>query len=191
MSTLSYDFPEFAIGAVAARPPVLPPVTIRSCREPPDPAEFPCRDSRDHPDADTIAEACAAPQSASWRLPDPSLRYEGDADPAGVRILKAEGDAMAPELQPGHGLVHRMANARNIGTASINCLEALTDSSFLRMVSIRALVVLPLPPKARGSESLARGASFRTDPTPTMIQMDGGPCSCSWRRAKPDFRPVC
>ena len=50
---------------------------------------------------------------------------------------------MAPELQPGHGLVHRMANAPNIGTASINCLEALTDSSFLRMVSIRAPVVHP------------------------------------------------
>ena len=56
-------------------------------------------------DADTIAEAYAAPQSAPWRLPEPFLLYEGDADPAGVRILKAEGNTMAPELQPGDRLV--------------------------------------------------------------------------------------
>ena len=56
-------------------------------------------------DAGTIAEAYAAPQSAPWRLPEPFLLYEGDADPAGVRILKAEGNAMAPELQPGDRIV--------------------------------------------------------------------------------------
>ena len=56
-------------------------------------------------DASTIAEAYAAPESALWRLPEPFLLYEGDADPAGVRILKAEDDAMAPELQPGDRIV--------------------------------------------------------------------------------------
>ena len=56
-------------------------------------------------DADSTAEAYAAPQSAPWRLPEPFLLYEGDADPAGVRILKAEGNATAPELQPGDRIV--------------------------------------------------------------------------------------
>ena len=41
--------------------------------------------------ARTIAEAYSAPQSASRRLPEPFLRYEGDA--------------MAPELQPGDRIV--------------------------------------------------------------------------------------
>ena len=56
-------------------------------------------------DADTIAEAYAAPQSAPWRLPEPFLLYAGDADPAGVRILKAEGNAMASELLAGDRIV--------------------------------------------------------------------------------------
>ena len=58
-------------------------------------------------DASTIAEAYAAPESAPWpwRLPEPFLLYEGDADPAGVRILKVEDDAMAPELQSGDRIV--------------------------------------------------------------------------------------
>ena len=56
-------------------------------------------------DADTIAEAYAAPQSAPWRLPEPFLLYAGDADPAGVHILKAEGNAMASELLAGDRIV--------------------------------------------------------------------------------------
>ena len=40
-----------------------------------------------------------------WRLPEPFLLYECDTDPARVRILKAEGNAMAPELQPGDRMV--------------------------------------------------------------------------------------
>ena len=55
--------------------------------------------------ADTIAEAYAAQPSAPWRLPEPFLLYEGDADTAGVRILKAERNAMAPELQRGDRIV--------------------------------------------------------------------------------------
>ena len=56
-------------------------------------------------DADAIAAARAASDSTPWCLPEPFLLYEGDADPAGVRILKAEDDAMAPELQPGDRIV--------------------------------------------------------------------------------------
>ena len=56
-------------------------------------------------DANTIAEAYAVRESASWRIPEAFLLYESDADPSGVRILKAEGDAMAPELQAGDRIV--------------------------------------------------------------------------------------
>ena len=49
-------------------------------------------------DFDGIADPSLS-HRASWQLPGTFVRYESDADPAGLRILKVEGDAMVPELR--------------------------------------------------------------------------------------------
>lgn len=41
------------------------------------------------------------PKAATWAMPEPFLRHELHSDPAHVRMLKVEDDAMMPELRAG------------------------------------------------------------------------------------------
>ena len=40
-----------------------------------------------------------------WRLPEVMVRYEGDADPENLRILKVRGNSMEPEMSEGDRIV--------------------------------------------------------------------------------------
>ena len=64
--------------------------------------------------AEMEVEAAAGPgawneefvlEKARWRLPEGMVRHEGDADPAGLRILRVRGNSMEPEMREGDRLV--------------------------------------------------------------------------------------
>ena len=84
-------------------------------------------------------------EKARWRLPETRVRHEGDADPEALRILKARGNSMEPELREGDRLV--VDTARNVPAAGelfvlwdgaglvVKRIEALTAEGALRLVS--------------------------------------------------------
>ena len=46
-----------------------------------------------------------AVEKARWYLPEGMIRYEGDASPDNLRILRVRGDSMEPELRDGDRLM--------------------------------------------------------------------------------------
>ena len=48
-------------------------------------------------------------EMARWFLPEGMIRYEGDASPDDLRILRAGGDSMEPELRKGDRIMADIA----------------------------------------------------------------------------------
>ena len=51
-----------------------------------------------------LAEAFVA-ERARWFLPEGMIRYEGDASPGAIRVLRVRGESMEPELSEGDRLL--------------------------------------------------------------------------------------
>ena len=52
----------------------------------------------------TLAEECVA-ERGRWFLPEGMIRYEGDASPGAIRVLRVRGESMEPELSEGDRLI--------------------------------------------------------------------------------------
>ena len=48
-------------------------------------------------------------EKARWFLPERMIRYEGDASPDDLRILRVRGDSMEPEMREGDRLMVNVA----------------------------------------------------------------------------------
>ncbi|MDE0704678.1 MAG: LexA family transcriptional regulator [Rhodospirillaceae bacterium] len=85
-----------------------------------------------------------AEEKARWFLPESMIRYEGDADPGNLRILRARGDSMEPLVSDGDRLLVDIAR-RAPGTGE---LAVLWDGGGL---VVKRVEVLPHaePPRLR------------------------------------------
>ena len=76
--------------------------------------------------AGALKEEFAA-EKTHWYLPESMIRYEGDADPRSLRVLRARGDSMEPLISDGDRLLVDLAR-RIPGTGE---MAALWDGSGL------------------------------------------------------------
>ena len=103
--------------------------------------------------AEMEVEAAAGPgawneefvlEKARWRLPEGMVRHEGDADPAGLRILRVRGNSMEPEMREGDRLV--VDAARRVPAAGELCVLWDGDGLVVKRVEPARE---PGPPKLR------------------------------------------
>ena len=85
-----------------------------------------------------------ATEKARWQIPEAMIRYEGDADPSALRILKVRGNSMEPEMREGDRLV--VDTARRI--PSMGELFVLWDGDGLVVKRVEPAHE-PGPPKLR------------------------------------------